>query len=128
MLQDGSKLLLKKGAKDAVTPDAGDLTKCLAAPRTISKIGELTKQERDALKSIGEGGPRSALPLELREALAAHYRRIGKLPANPAGFAQRAFQEARARHLLGHGTNPGPSVHEFSRLTEIPILRRGGEQ
>jgi RHS repeat-associated protein len=99
-----------------------------APARTVSRIGDLTAQEQAALRRIWEGGPLSGLHLELRKALAAHYRRVGTSPANPPGSAQRAFQEARARYLLGEGPNPGLNVHEFSRRTGIPIHRRGGGQ
>ena len=87
-------------------------------PRTITHIGDLTVQEKAALDRIWTGGPRSALPLETREALAAHYRRVAASPANPPGYAQSAFQEARARYLLGEGPNPGST-----RLSLLSFLR-----
>ena len=123
--RDPATEMAAKEAENVVAP---------VAPRTIVRIGDLTAQEQAALARTWEGGPRSALPLETREALAAHYRRVGSQlrpdgsPVNPPDFAQRAFQEASARYLLGEGPNPGPDVHEFARQTGIPILRRGGGQ
>jgi RHS repeat-associated protein len=91
-------------------------------PRTISKIGDLTKEEAAALKNIWKGGPRSQLPLRTREQLAEHYSGIAK--RNPRDYAQSAFNQARADYLLGKGPNPGGSVNDFSERTGIPIFKR----
>jgi RHS repeat-associated protein len=115
------------GLDDVARVSVQAARKC-SASKVIAQIGELTSQEKAALDRMWRSGPRSALPLETREALAAYYRGIGMSPANPPGYAQRAFQEARARYLLGEGINPGPNVNEFSRRTGIPIYRRGGGQ
>jgi hypothetical protein len=93
------------------------------ATRTITKIGDLTKQEAAALARVWRAEqPLSTLPLRLREQLAGIYSQVAR--ANPAGYAQSAFNEARAAYLLGRGPNPGHSVNLFAERTGLPMFRR----
>jgi hypothetical protein len=90
---------------------------------TITKIGDLTKQEAAALARVWRAEqPLSTLPLRLREQLAGIYSQVAR--ANPAGYAQSAFNEARAAYLLGRGPNPGHSVNLFAERTGLPMFRR----
>ncbi len=94
------------------------------APRTITRIGDLTRQEAATLAEVWRGTqPVTALPLEVRQQLARLYS--GVASENVPGFAQAAFNEARARYLLGQGPNPGPSVVEFAQRMGIPVHRAG---
>jgi RHS repeat-associated protein len=97
------------------------------APRAFGNISELPVAQRAVLETIWTGEqPITALPLATRQQLAGLYSRVAS--ENPAGFAQAAFNQARADYLLGRGPNPGPSVVEFAQRMGIPVFRRGGGQ
>jgi hypothetical protein len=94
-----------------------------AAPKLLANIGELAAEHQATLKGIWRGEqPLKALPESVRQQLAGLYSRVAS--ENPAGFAQAAFNEARAKFLLGQGPNPGPSVNEFARRMGIPVFKR----
>ncbi len=107
--------------------EASDRVCDAPAPTPFANIGELPAAQRAILGDVWRGTqPVTALPQTTRQQLAGLYRRVAS--ENPAGSAQAAFNEARARYLLGEGSNPGPSVVEFAERTGIPIHRRGGRQ
>ena len=66
-----------------------DAVEAAAPNRVISRIGDLSQAEREALQNIWDGGPRSQLPLRTREQLAEFYSGVAR--RNPAGSAQAAF-------------------------------------
>jgi hypothetical protein len=115
---DGKSVLVHNGV-----PGAGCNINIPRTPsRTITRIGDLTRQEADALARVWRGQqPLSTLPLWLRQQLGNLYS--GVAAQNAPGFAQRAFNEARARYLLGQGPNPGPSVVDFAQRMGIPVHR-----
>ena len=91
-------------------------------PDKIKRIGDLTREEAATLADIWKGTqPTAALPLDVRQQLANLYS--GVASQNAPGFAQSAFNQARADFLLGQGPNPGPSVVEFSQRMGIPVYR-----
>jgi RHS repeat-associated protein len=93
------------------------------APKSLANIGELAAEHQATLKGVWRGEqPLTALPESVRQQLAGLYSRVAS--ENPAGFAQAAFNEARAKFLLGQGPNPGPSVNEFARRMGIPVFKR----
>jgi hypothetical protein len=105
------------GHGETVTPPV------LPQPKALANIGELTAEHRATLQAIWRGEqPLTALPESVRQQLAGLYSRVAS--ENPAGFAQAAFNEARAKFLLGQGPNPGPSVNDCATRMGIPKFKR----
>jgi RHS repeat-associated protein len=95
----------------------------VVAPKALGNIGELAAEHQATLTAVWRGEqPLTALPESVRQQLARLYSRVAS--ENPAGFAQAAFNEARAKFLLGQGPNPGPSVNEFAKRMGIPVFKR----
>ena len=85
-----------------------------------NKRVDLSYDAADQLKAIGRF--QDLAGISVREQCAGLYSRVAS--QNPAGFAQSAFNEARANFLLGRGPNPGPSVVEFAKRHGIPISKK----
>jgi len=110
------------GVVDDVAGSAGSSSAGVASG-AFANIGELAAEHQATLKAVWRGEqPLTALPESVRQLLAGLYYRVAS--ENPAGFAQAAFNEARAKFLLGQGPNPGPSVNEFAKLMNIPVFKR----
>jgi RHS repeat-associated protein len=121
MVQGGGMLMMAMSDPNQgpIQPQAGAGAN---APRTITRIGDLTRQEQATLAEIWNGNqPPEALPLEVRQQLANMYSGVAN--RNAPGFAQSAFNQARADYLLGRGPNPGPDVNAFAKQMGIPIFR-----